>query len=265
MSSSFWQILIFGSLAALGNILGGLVLFPSKVQTYAKRSVRLILAVGTGFMLAVTFIEILPKTIELWQQDVDHSAINYTAPMVLLLAGYLLTQLLEHTIAPHFHLGEEVHADEGISVHSAYAAVAGMGIHTFFDGVMIAAASELSAGLGFLVFLAVALHKFPEGLTVGSMVLAAGKARGGVMAATITLGLTTLLGALIFHIAGEGVSSLVRYALPFAAGVTLYVAASDLVPEINHHSGRSVFVTIAMFLGVGLFFALDLTLASFFH
>lgn len=263
MSASFWQILIFGTLAALGNILGGLVLFPSKIQTYAKSSVRLILAVGAGFMLAVTFIEILPKTIELWQSG--HSPVSYAAPMILLLGGYLLTQLLEHTIAPHFHLGEEVHADEGISVHSAYAAVAGMGIHTFFDGVMIAAASELSAGLGFLVFLAVALHKFPEGLTVGSMVLAAGKGRAGVMTATITLGLTTLLGALIFYIVGEGVTSLVRYALPVAAGVTLYVAASDLVPEINHHSGRSVFVTIAMFLGVGLFFLLDLAVSAFFH
>jgi len=265
MSASFWQILIFGTLAAMGNILGGLVLFPSKIQTYAKSSVRLILAVGAGFMLAVTFIEILPKTIELWQQDVERSSATFAAPMILLLAGYLLTQLLEHTLAPHFHLGEEVHAADGISVHSAYAAVAGMGIHTFFDGVMIAAASELSAGLGFLVFLAVALHKFPEGLTVGSMVLAAGKGRAGVMTATITLGLTTLLGALIFYIVGEGVTSLVRYALPVAAGVTLYVAASDLVPEINHHSGRSVVVTIAMFLGVGLFFVLDIALAAFFH
>ncbi|KXK03355.1 MAG: ZIP family magnesium transporter [Acidobacteria bacterium OLB17] len=265
MTSSFWQIFIFGALAALGNILGGLVLFPSKFQTYAKSSVRHILAVGAGFMLAVTFIEILPKTIELWHREGGGSEIGDAAPMILLLAGYLLTQLLEHTIAPHFHLGEEVHADDGISVHSAYAAVAGMGIHTFFDGVMIAAASELSAGLGFLVFLAVVLHKFPEGLTVGSMVLAAGKGRSTVMMATITLGLTTLLGAMLFHIAGEGVSSLVRYALPLAAGVTLYVAASDLVPEINHHSGRSVFVTIAMFLGVGLFFALDLALSSAFH
>lgn len=265
MTSSFWQILIFGCLAAFGNILGGLVLFPSRLQTYAKSSVRLILAVGAGFMLAVTFIEILPKAIEIWQPGISHAPSDLAAPMVLLLAGYLLTQFLEHTIAPHFHLGEEVHAGEAISVHSAYAAVAGMGIHTFFDGVMIAAASELSAGLGFLVFLAVALHKFPEGLTVGSMVLAAGKGRTGVMVATVTLGLTTLLGALIFFIVGEGVSSLVRYALPFAAGVTLYVAASDLVPEINHHSGRSVLVTVAMFLGVGLFFLLDVALAGFSH
>ena len=95
--------------------------------------------------------------------------------MVLLLTGYLITQFFEHTIAPHFHLGEEVHHEGGLATKSAYTGVGGLLIHTFFDGVSIAAASQMDAKIGFLVFIAVFLHKFPEGFTIGSMIIAAGK------------------------------------------------------------------------------------------
>ena len=126
-------------------------------------------------MLAVTFFEIVPKTILLWQKTHPESSDNLYPPMLLLLTGYLLTQFFEHTIAPHFHLGEEVNSDEIIPTSSAYSGVGGLLIHTFFDGVSIAAASQIDVKVGFLVFIAVLLHKFPEGFTIGSMILAAGK------------------------------------------------------------------------------------------
>ena len=96
-------------------------------------------------------------------------------PMVLLLVGYLITQFFEHTIAPHFHLGEELHGENIISTSSAYSAVGGLLIHTFFDGVAIAAASQIDVRVGLLVFIAVFLHKFPEGFAIGSTIIAAGK------------------------------------------------------------------------------------------
>jgi zinc transporter ZupT len=95
--------------------------------------------------------------------------------MILLLGGYLLTQFFEHTVAPHFHLGEEVHSDHLISTRSAYTAIGGLLIHTFFDGVSIAAAAQVDYESRILVFIAVFLHKFPEGFTIASMILAAGK------------------------------------------------------------------------------------------
>jgi zinc transporter ZupT len=256
MDSLILQLLVLGLLAGAANVLGGLILFPDKIRKDYKGLLRYLLALGAGFMLAVTFFEVIPKTIQLWQTSAPsgHEEGLYL-PMLLILGGYLLTQFFEHTIAPHFHLGEEVHSDHKvISTRSAYTGIGGFLIHTFFDGVSIAAASALDARIGFLVFIAVFLHKFPEGFTIGSMVLAAGKGRREVMIATSIVGATTLVGVMIFHLIGSTVGFSVAYALPIAAGVTLYVAASDLIPEINHHGGKSPFVSLSVFAGVALFF-----------
>lgn len=256
MDSLLLQLLLFGFLAGTANVLGGLILFPDKIRKDYKGLLRYLLALGAGFMLAVTFVEIIPKTIQLWQSTPRISEDGLYLPMLLILGGYLLTQFFEHTIAPHFHLGEEVHSDHVISTKSAYTGIGGFLIHTFFDGVSIAAASALDVRIGFLVFIAVFLHKFPEGFTIGSMVLAAGKGRKEVIIATALVGATTIVGVIVFHLIGSYIGFSVAYALPIAAGVTLYVAASDLIPEINHHGGKSPLVSLSVFAGVALFFAI---------
>jgi zinc transporter ZupT len=253
----FASLLIFGLLAALGNVLGGLILFPGKLHTRYKSSLRYLLALGAGFMLAVTFFEIIPKTILIWQKK-EPTDDNLYLPMLLLLAGYLLTQFFEHTIAPHFHLGEEVHAESSLTTSSAYTGVGGLLIHTFFDGVSIAAASQIDVRVGFLVFIAVFLHKFPEGFTIASMLLAAGKGFREVLIATSVIGAATLVGVVLFAFIGARFESSIAYALPLASGVTLYVAASDLIPEVNHHGGKRPLVSISVFAGVALFFLIHL-------
>lgn len=260
MSPLFFQLLIFGLLAAFANILGGLILFPSRLHGTYKRFLKYLLALGAGFMLAVTFFEILPKTFALWQAQSTETNGTLYLPMALFLGGYLLTQFFEHTIAPHFHLGEEMHADELISAKSAYTAVGGLLIHTFFDGVSIAAASQIDLRVGLLVFIAVFLHKFPEGFTIGSMVMAAGKGFRQVMIATSLIGVMTLLGVFGFYLIGSNLGFTVAYAFPIAGGVTLYVAASDLIPEVNHHGGKSPLVSLSVFAGVALFFGTQLLL-----
>jgi zinc transporter ZupT len=262
MESISIQLILFGILAALANILGGLILFPSNLHKNYKQGLKYLLALGAGFMLAVTFIEIVPKTIVLWQKEHPESAENLYVPMLLLLVGYLLTQFFEHTIAPHFHLGE-VHSDSIISTSSAYSGIGGLLIHTFFDGVSIAAASQIDLKVGFLVFIAVFLHKFPEGFTVGSMIVAAGKGFREVLLATSLIGLTTFIGVLFFNFIGVQFGFSVAYALPLASGVTLYVAASDLIPEVNHHGGNRPLVSLSVFGGVALFFLIHLAVHQF--
>lgn len=263
MDGIFFQLLVFGLIAGVANVLGGLVLFPSSLHGSYRRVLRYLLALGAGFMLAVTLFEILPKSITLWQRidpDTSGEGENLALPMALLLGGYLLTQFVEHTIAPHFHLGEEMHCDDDehsheiITPRSAYTAVGGLLVHTFFDGVTIAATATIDSKAGLLVFIAVLLHKFPEGFTIGSMVLAAGKGRRQVMFATTLMGVTTFLGVILFYVIGNNFSSVTAYALPVAGGVTLYVAASDLIPEVNHHGGPSIWASLAVFAGVALFF-----------
>ena len=268
MGSDLLQLIIFGVVAAAANILGGLILFPSRLHDDYRRFLKYLLALGAGFMLAVTFFEIVPRTILIWQQSYSDSSENLSVPMLLLLVGYLLTQFFEHTIAPHFHLGEEIpphdDAQEGIvSRTTAYSAVGGLLVHTFFDGVAIAAATQIDVKVGFLVFVAIFLHKFPEGFTIGSLLIGAGKGIREVVLATSLIGGMTPLGVFLFYFIGTNLSFSVAYALPLASGVTLYVAASDLIPEVNHHGGHRPGVSISVFAGVALFFLLHYALHEF--
>ena len=258
MDTTLLNLLAFGLIVAAANIFGGMLLFPSRVHRIPKQSLKYLLALGAGFMLAVTFFEIVPKTVLAWQNAHPEWTENLYPPMLLLLTGYLLTQFFEHTVAPHFHLGEEVPSEEIISTRSAYTGVGGLLMHTFFDGVSIAAASQLDFRVGLLVFVAVFLHKFPEGFTIGSMMIAAGKGRREVLIATSVLGAMTILGIVLFYLIGGRIGLSVAYALPLAAGVTLYVAASDLIPEVNHHGGKKPLVSLSVFAGVALFFLVHL-------
>lgn len=107
------------------------------------------------------------------------------------------------------------------------------------------------------------LHKFPEGFTIGSMILAAGKGFREVIIATTLIGATTLLGVIVFYFAGTNLGFSVQYALPLACGITLYVAASDLIPEVNHHGGKRPFVSLSVFAGVALFFLVHFSIHNF--
>lgn len=261
MDLNVFQLVLFGVLAALANILGGLVIFPSGLHSTYKSALKYLLALGAGFMLAVTLFEVFPRSIELWN-TIPHANGGHAHtdiffwPILLLLGGYLATQFFEHTIAPHFHLGAEVHSDHVISAGSAYAGIGGLLIHTFFDGVSIAAAAQIDQKVGLLVFVAIFLHKFPEGFTVGSMMVSAGKGIREVLTATSIIGAATLLGVLTFYAVGLSIQGSVAYAMPFAAGVMLYVAASDLIPEVNHHGGKKPLVSLSVFAGVAMFFGL---------
>ncbi|HBE82254.1 MAG TPA: ZIP family magnesium transporter, partial [Blastocatellia bacterium] len=109
------------------------------------------------------------------------------------------------------------------------------------------------------------LHKFPEGFTIGSMILAAGKGIREVIVATSVIGAATVLGVAAFYVVGNNVDGAVAYALPVAAGVTLYVAASDLIPEVNHHGGKRPLVSLSVFGGVALFFLIHLAVHELFE
>jgi zinc transporter ZupT len=141
---------------------------------------------------------------------------------------------------------------------AAYTAIGGLSIHTFFDGVSVAAAFLVSTKVGLLVFVAILLHKVPEGFTAASIMLASGRSSRQALAATVIIGAATLCGVLSVAVLQARVSGAVLYALPFSAGVTLYVAASDLIPEVNHMERKNPMVSIVVFAGVALFYVLHL-------
>jgi zinc transporter ZupT len=254
----FTGLLLFGLLAAGANVVGGLVLVKSGAHRLGERFLKYLVALGAGFMLAAIFIEIVPETIAIWTENLAgaSAARSIVGAMTLLLAGYLLIQLFEHTLAPHFHFGAETHPESMVRPSAAYTAVAGLWIHTFFDGVSIASAFLVNFKVGLLVFIAILLHKMPEGFTVASIVLASGRSPKKALIATAAIGAATLAGVVGVALVSTRMNNAVGYALPFSAGVTLYVAASDLIPEVNHKEERNPTVSIVVFVGVALFYLL---------
>lgn len=201
---------------------------------------RYFVGAGAGFMLAAAFLRMLPES-----GQVPHA-------YLLVLAGYFAVHLFEHSIAPHFHFGEEIHAEAFLRPSAGYLAVLGLGVHTLFDGVAIAAGFMIDPALGALLFLAVLLHKLPEGFTIASIVLATGHSRRAALWAAAALGICTLVGALLTSFLAR---THVGYALAVSAGVTIYVAASDLIPEVNREGGTGVAWTV--FGGLVLFALVD--------
>ena len=231
--SPLLQSLLFALAAAGANVLGGVIVTSHK---WARRSLRYFIALGSGFMLGTVFLEMVPESFKLTEM----------AP-ALILVGYSIVHMFEHTFASHLHFGEETHHDELVNPVVSISALIGLLVHTFFDGVAIGAGFIISPSVGLLIFLAVFLHKIPDGFTISSIFVSSGYSNSRALAAATSLGISTLLGVLVVHLAGTGV----HYALPLSTGSTLYVAATDLMPEVNRESG--VKMAFIVFAGMGLF------------
>jgi len=230
--------LLLGLTAAAANVFGGTLI----VQKNSDRSyLKYFVALGAGFMLATAIIEIVPESLALAGKKAGF----------LVLVGYLIIHFFEHTITPHFHFGEETHADEFVARHKSVSVLVGLVIHTFFDGIAIASGFIVSSWLGWVIFLAVFLHKIPEGFTVASVMLASGQSKRLAWGASVLLGGATLAGVLSM----AALKQHIGIGLPLSGGVTIYVAASDLMPEVNREPG--VKMAVVVLLGVAVFFALD--------
>jgi zinc transporter ZupT len=231
--------LTLGLIAALADILGGVILVR---RQWEKRYLRYFVAIGAGFMLSVALLEMMPESLRFsprWSP-------------VLILAGYCAIHLLEHTITPHFHFGEETHHHEFVSSHTGYSVLTGLAVHALFDGVAIGSGFVLSNWLGWLIFFAVFLHKMPEGFTVASVMLASGRSRRAALVSAVVLALTTVLGVLVINL----LPGWVEAGLPLSAGVSIYVAATDLVPEVNREPG--IRMALVFFAGVLMFLLIKL-------
>jgi zinc and cadmium transporter len=241
----FLQLLGFGLVAAAGNLLGGFLITRSSESRQVK--LKSLIALGAGFLLSAIFLEVIPEIAKEWKGQLS-------IPMGWLLIGYLLIQLAEHTIAPHFHFGEEIHSEEMLRRGAATSVVIGLSVHTFLDGVIIASGLLTSFHLGLVLFVAILLHKIPEGFTAASIMLSSGRSSRAAWQATLLIAGSTFAGIILVTLLRPAVV----YTLPFSAGVTLYVAASDLIPEVNHKGGAKT--SLMVFAGVALFYLIHLTL-----
>src|SRR5437899_4111192 len=179
--------ILLGLTAAAANIFGGAIIVQ---RHWERRYLRYFVAIGAGFMLGTALVEMVPESLE----------IRGKTAALLILLGYLIIHFFEHTVTPHFHFGEETHHDEFVHAHTGYSVLLGLIIHAFFDGIAIASGFLVSNWLGWIIFLAVILHKMPEGFTASSVMLASGRSRTVAWTASAVLGLSTLAGVLVMSV-----------------------------------------------------------------
>lgn len=228
---------LYAVLAAGGDVAGGALVLWHAAQ--GRRTVAVLTGFGAGFMLALVVIGMLPRAVD--------SAGGFAAVLV----GYLIVHLTQHTLTPHFHFGEETHTDAMVSRRVGLWALVGLLPHSFFDGVAISSGFLENSELGLLIFAGIVLHKVPTGVSLGSVMLASGNTRRRTMLAVTAIGLATVVGAAITPV----VAPIARYGLPLAAGVTLYVAASNLIPEAQH--ARNWDIQAGVFAGVLAFVVIE--------
>jgi zinc and cadmium transporter len=220
--------------AAAANVMGAAAV--TWRRDWSTRALETMIALAAGFMIAASVTDIFPEAI----------ARGGSAAALVALLGYVLVHLTQHTLAPHFHFGEETHE---VSSVVSVSALIGLLLHTFIDGVAIASAFGVSPSLGLLIFLAILLHKFPEGLAISSLFLAAGAGPRRALYAAAALGAATIAGVILTGV----VDLLGTWGLALSAGVTLYVGASNLVPEFQAKTGWRL--PFAFFTGCGLYVA----------
>lgn len=230
----FWTILsvVFVSLMSLlgavlitwnRNILGKLIAYS--------------LAFSSGVLLSSAFLELLPESIALSQ--------NSAFPLVL--AGMVTFFCLEKLINWHHHI-EGDHHDHDRPV--AYLTLIGDAIHNFVDGAVIAAAYVVSIPLGVTTTLAVIAHEVPHELSDFLILIHGGFSNKKALKYNFLSATAAVFGAIVVLGLASQAESIERYLVPFAAGNFIYIASSDLIPELlKKRQGASSLLQVLLLLG----------------
>jgi zinc and cadmium transporter len=211
-------------LSVLGS-LGGLLTASTFLLLGDQIRVRLIpwlISYAVGTLLGVALLALLPEALE---------HIRPVPAFTTLLAGVLAFFLLEK-----FVVWRHCHDTHECEVHTSSAAslvIVGDAFHTFVDGAVIAAAVVTSVPLGITTAIAVATHEIPQEVGDVAILLRAGFSRGRAFMLNLLSGVGGILGAIGMLFASQLIPNLLPYVLSFAAGNFLYIAMSDLIPDLH--------------------------------
>lgn len=199
---------------------------------------------SAGALIGGAFLHLLPEAVE---------KINSDFLFFIALSAFVAFFLIEKTFCwRHCHDGD-------CKVHTfGYMNLLGDGIHNFIDGLVIAATFLIDIKLGIVTTLAVALHEIPQEIGDFGVLIYAGFRRKSALIVNYLVALSVVLGGIVGFFAAPFLETAVPYLLPFAAGGFIYIAASDLMPEIRKERGkqRSAVSLIVFILGVALMFVL---------
>jgi zinc and cadmium transporter len=209
-------------LSLLGSC-GGLVVASSLLLFSDAARTRLLpwlVSYAVGALLGVALLALLPE------------ALSLVAPPVVF--GTLLGGILTFFVLEKLVLLRHCHTDD-CQVHGATAplVLVGDAIHNFMDGAIVCTAVMTSIPLGINTAIAVAAHEIPQEVGDVAILLAAGYSRGGALMLNVVSGAAGLVGALVAFAAVEIVPGVRPYVLAFSAASLLYIAMSDLIPDLH--------------------------------
>ncbi|MCP4648250.1 MAG: ZIP family metal transporter [bacterium] len=232
----FW-ILGAAIIDALLGFAGVFSLWVSKKDLHSI--LHILVAFAAGSLLGGAFFHLLPESLEVVPAETT---------LMLTLAGFVLFILLESYF--HWHHCEEC------KIHPfSYTMIAGDAIHNFIGGLILAASFIVSIPLGIATTIAIVAHEVPQQLGIFGVLLKGGIERNKAILYSFAAQSTVILGAIVgYFLAGMG-EGIVPLLVPFAAGNFIYIAASDLIPEMHKTEGTNKAVSILAF-GVGLLFML---------
>jgi len=206
-------------LGSCGGLLvaSSLVLFPDRVRA---RLVPWLVSYAVGALLGVALLALLPEAL---------TQLAPTTVLGTLLAGIVVFFILEKLV-----LLRHCHTDE-CEVHGATAPLVFVGdaFHNFLDGAIVCAAVMSSVPLGINTAIAVAAHEIPQEVGDVAILLAAGYSRGRALMLNVVTGVSGVLGSLVAYVAVAVVPSLRPFVLAISAASLLYIAMSDLIPDLH--------------------------------
>jgi zinc and cadmium transporter len=205
--------------------------------------VLLLVSLSAGALMGGAFLHLLPESVEL-SEGLD--------VFIFVLVGFALFFLIEKVLHwRHCHKGE-------CQVHTfTYMNLIGDSIHNFIDGLIMATSFVISIPLGMTTTMAIALHEIPQEIGDFGVLIYGGFTKKKALVLNFLTALTAVLGGLIGFFISNMVENVKLFILPFAAGGFLYIAASDLIPEIRKETSlkKSMIYFGIFILGICIMYA----------
>jgi zinc and cadmium transporter len=236
--TSIWTVLFFSIVGGLFSLIGGFLLVAGKKHTLKVAMYATPFAAGA--LLAAAFIDLLPEA--------AHEG-NIDTGLLFTLIGILLFFLLERFLRwfHHHHKEEDSHQDPRIPL-----IIIGDTVHNFIDGIAIAAGFLVDTPTGIAVTIAVAAHEIPQEIGDFGLLLNKGMPKNKVILVNILSALATSIAAVLFYSLGQNFEIRLDVVLGLVAGFFIYIAVSDIIPEIHRNEDQSIAgpQTLLLILGV---------------
>ncbi len=189
----------------------------------------LLVSLAVGTLLGDAFIHLIPESFE----SID----SQTTTSLLILLGIIIYFILEKIL--RFRHCHEPDCQQDSYQHVVPLSIIGDSLHNFFDGIVVAASFQVSISLGIATSLAVLLHEIPQEIGDFAIMLHHKYSPKKALFLNLVSGAFSLLGVLITFFFSQFIQNFSLYLLPVTAGAFIYLASSDLIPELHRHSPKS--------------------------